>query len=81
MQGAKNIITKATDSITDCLRLFVYLYNTLKMNINGINLINSSVINEKNNGGIALNEKSLTSSPPIIPKNSKTLPTNNAYII
>ena len=46
-----------------------------------MNLTSSSVINEKNNGGISDKENSLTSSPPTIPNTSKILPIIRAYTI
>ena len=52
---AKRAITPSTDTIMDNLRLSVYLKKILKKKMNGINLINSSPINENNNGGISMN--------------------------
>ena len=47
--NAKNTITISIDTTTDSLRLLEYLYNILKNNMNGTNLINYSPINENNN--------------------------------
>lgn len=80
---AKNIITKITDMITDSLRFSENLKNTLKKNTNGINLINSSLINENIDAIIVIMDMELSStSPPLtIPKFSNNIDMADAYAI
>ena len=81
-KDAKNSITKAIDTITDNLRLFENLNATLKKNMNGMNLRNSSTINEKNNGGTSIHVGlGPIRSPPTIPKFPKTKSIARAYTI
>lgn len=76
---AKRAITPSTDTIMDNLRLSVYLKKILKKKMNGINLINSSPINENNNGGISMNVIGEASELPAIPKFDKIIVITYAY--
>ncbi len=63
----------------DNLRLSVYLKKILKKKTNGINLINSSPINENINGGMLMNVIAEPSELPAIPKFDKIRVITYAY--
>ena len=78
-KDAKNTITIIIDVITENLRLFEYLNNIRKKNMNGMNLNNSSPISENISGGISINEGFSIRVLPIIPKGSRSVDITSAY--
>ena len=80
---AKNAITSPTDIMTDNLRFSVYLKNTLKKNMNGMNFTNSSLISENTDEIMVIMDSvdSSINSPPVMSTCSSNVVITKAYRI